>query len=87
MSLQGCLCKLSLCTAVYLPIFIGPRGNPEPHPTQKRDGLFGNILYEIYSPEKIILWLPGDCTQAPGCALFSLTEEDSKTHIKIHQEI
>lgn len=44
MSLQGYLCKLSLCTAVYLPIFIGPRGNPEPSPAQQKDGLFGNIL-------------------------------------------
>lgn len=43
-SLQGYLCKLFLCTAVYLPIFIGPRGNPEPHPTQERDGLSGKVV-------------------------------------------
>lgn len=45
MSLQGCLCKLSLCTAVYLPIFIGPRGNPEPRPAQEeKHGIDTNKL-------------------------------------------
>ena len=42
---RGILCKLSLCTAVYLPIFIGPRGNPEPRPAQEeKHGIDTNKL-------------------------------------------
>lgn len=92
MSLQGYFCKLffmhsSLSTNIYWT-----SGKPRTPPTQERDGLFGNVL-NMDSKQLIYLMLANSLSarglhpRSGGCVLFSLTEENSKARIKIHQAI